>query len=228
MRVLVVENDLSLTSKLQHNLRAEGMTVDTASDGEEGLFKAREGSYDVLVLNLVLPGKNGDEICGTLRKQGIWIPILILAAHSGEQCEARVLNVGADDFLVKPFSYPALVARLRALARRANGIRPPTLRAGDLEIDPAKRTCTRAGVMISLTMREFSLLEMFMRRVGEVLPKQRIVDHVWGFDFNGDWNVVEVYIRYLRRKIDLPFGRQSIQTVRGAGYRLRQEPFELN
>ncbi|MBM4258109.1 MAG: response regulator transcription factor [Deltaproteobacteria bacterium] len=228
MRVLVVEDERSLLSALQGALQAEGIDVDTAADGEEGLFKAMEGSYDVVVLDLMLPGRNGDEICAALRKKEVWVPILILTAYQGEQFEARALNVGADDFLVKPFSSLVLIARLHALVRRANGTRAMSLRVGDLEIDPARHVCLRAGTVISLTGREFSLLEMLMRRAGEVLPKQRIVDHVWGFDFDGDWNVVEVYIRYLRRKIDLPFGRQSIQTIRGVGYRLLREACELN
>ena len=223
MRVLVVDDDVRLVGALCQGLQAEGILVDAAYDGEEGLFKGQEGSYDAIILDLTLPAKHGYEVCAELRKARVWAPILVLTAQHAETDEARALDLGADDFLTKPFSYAVLVARLRALVRRGSGPRPTTMRVGDLELDPAQRQCRRAGMPVHLTQREFCLLELLMRRSGEVLPKQRIVDHVWGFDFDGDWNVVEVYIGYLRKKVDSPFGRHTIQTVRGAGYRLLQE-----
>lgn len=223
MRVLIVDDDARLVEAITRGLQAEGIFADCAFDGEEGLFKGQEGSYDAIILDLTLPAKHGYEVCQQLRNAHIWAPILILTAQRAEAEEARALNLGADDFLGKPFSYTVLVARLRALVRRGNGPRPTTMRVGDLELDPTRRQCWRGDTAVHLTEREFSLLELLMRRSGEVLPKQRIVDHVWGFDFDGDWNVVEVYIGYLRKKVDSPFGRHTIQTVRGAGYRLLQE-----
>lgn len=223
MRVLLVEDEMRLAEAIRSGLQAESIAVDCACDGEEGLFKAQEGSYDVIVLDILLPGRNGYEICTKLREAGIWTPVLMLTARQGEEYEARALNIGADDFLAKPFSYLVLVARLRALVRRGGAPRPAVICVGDLELDPARRTCLREGNAISLTAREFALLELLMRKPGEVLSKQQILDHVWGFDFEGDNNIVEVYIGYLRRKIDEPFNRRSIQTVRGVGYRLLQE-----
>lgn len=223
MRVLLVEDEVRLAEAIRGGLHAESIAVDCAFDGEEGLFKAREGSYDAIVLDILLPGRNGYEICTKLREEGVWTPILMLTARHGEEYEARALNTGADDFLAKPFSYLVLVARLRALVRRGSTPRPSIIRVGDLELDPARRTCFREGSVISLTAREFALLELLMRRPQEVLSKQHILDHVWGFDFEGDENIVEVYIGYLRRKIDEPFRQRSIQTVRGVGYRLLKE-----
>jgi len=223
MRVLLVEDETRLAEAIRGGLQAEAIAVDCAFDGEEGLFKAQEGSYDVIVLDILLPGRNGYEICAKLREAGVWTPILMLTARHGEEYEARALNIGADDFLEKPFSYLVLVARLRALVRRGSTPRPAVIRIGDLELDPTRRMCVRESVAISLTLREFALLEFLMRKPGEVLSKQQILDHVWGFQFEGDENIVEVYIGYLRRKIDEPFGRRSIQTVRGVGYRLVNE-----
>lgn len=223
MRVLLVEDEMRLAEAIRSGLQAESIAVDCVCDGEEGLFKAQEGSYDVIVLDILLPGRNGYEICTKLREAGIWTPVLMLTARHGEEYEARALNIGADDFLAKPFSYLVLVARLRALVRRGGAPRPAVICVGDLELDPARRTCLREGNAISLTAREFALLELLMRKPGEVLSKQQILDHVWGFDFEGDNNIVEVYIGYLRRKIDEPFSRRSIQTVRGVGYRLLKE-----
>jgi two-component system OmpR family response regulator len=221
--VLLVEGEVGFIEAMRGGLQAEAISVDYALDGEEGLFKAREGSYDAIVLDIRLPGRNGYEVCQKLREVGVWTPILMLTARQNESDEARALNLGADDFLSKSFSYPVLVARLRALVRRGNIPRPAAMWVGDLELDPTRRTCRRAGNSIELTAREFALLEFFMRRPGEVLPKQQILDHVWGFDFAGDNNIVEVYVGYLRRKVDEPFGCRSIQTVRGFGYRLFQE-----
>ncbi len=223
MRVLLIEDELRLAEAIRYGLQAESIAVDCSFDGEEGLFKAQEGSYDAIVLDILLPGRNGYEVCKKLREAGIWTPILMLTARHGEEEEARSLNIGADDFLSKPFSYLVLVARLRALVRRGSTPRPSIICIGDLALDPARRTCLRSGVVIGLTAREFALLELFMRRPGEVLSKQHLLDHVWGFDFEGDENIVEVYVGYLRRKIDEPFGQRSIQTVRGVGYRLLRE-----
>lgn len=223
MQVLLVEDEVRLAEAIRGGLQAEAIAVDCAFDGEEGLFKAQAGSYDVIVLDILLPGRNGYEICTRLREIGIWTPILMLTARHGDEYEARALNIGADDFLEKPFSYLILVARLRALVRRGSTPRPVVIRIGDLELDPTRRTCLREGTVISLTLREFALLELLMQKPGEVLSKQHILDHVWGFQFEGDENIVEVYIGYLRRKIDEPFARRSIQTVRGVGYRLLKE-----
>ncbi|HMC08998.1 MAG TPA: response regulator transcription factor, partial [Actinomycetota bacterium] len=200
-----------------------GFDVDVAHDGPDGLWRAREGSYDAIVLDVLLPGMHGYRVCRTLRDEGVWTPILILTAKDGEYDEAEALDTGADDFLSKPFSFVVLVARLRALLRRGVRPRPSVLAAGDLLLDPAARSCRRGGVDIALTPREFSLLEYLLRRAGEAVSKTEILEHVWDYDFEGDPNIVEVYVGYLRRKIDGPFGRRGIETVRGAGYCLNPE-----
>jgi DNA-binding response OmpR family regulator len=223
MRILVVEDEERLAGALTNGLVAEGFSVDVARDGLDGLWRAREGQYAAVVLDILLPGMNGYEICATLRAEQIWTPILMLTAKDGEYDEAEALDTGADDFLSKPFSYLVLVARLRALLRRGTSARPAVLAVGDLELDPAARECRRASRRVALTPREFSLLEALMRRAGEVIPKAQLLHQVWGTDFDGDPNVVEVYMRYLRRKLDEPFGRRSLQTVRGVGYRLERE-----
>ncbi|MFN2389404.1 MAG: response regulator transcription factor [Actinomycetota bacterium] len=220
MRVLVVEDEKGLASALKRGLEAEGFAVDIALDGSDGLWMARENSYDALVLDIMLPGMNGFKICSSLRDDGDWTPILMLTAKDGELDEAEALDSGADDYLTKPFSYVVLVARLRALLRRGAPKRPAVLEAGDLKLDPASRRCLREGTEVELTPREFSLLEFLLRRKGEVLSKREILDHVWDYDFEGDPNIVEVYIRHLREKIDRPFERASLTTLRGAGYRL--------
>ncbi len=220
MRVLLIEDEVTLAEAIRNGLQAESIAADCAYNGEEGLFKAREGSYDAIVLDILLPGRTGYEVCKKLREAHIWTPILMLTAHHGEEAEAKALNIGADDFLSKPFSYLVLVARLRALVRRGVSPRPTVIYSGNLELDPLRRTCRCQGQEINLTAREFALLELFMRRPGEVFSKQHILDHVWGFDFEGDENIVEVYVGYLRRKIDEPFGQRALQTVRGVGYRL--------
>lgn len=222
MRVLLVDGEEHLVTAIRWALQAEGIFVDTAADGAEGLFKAQEGCYAVVILATRASGKEDYEICQQLREAQVWTPLLVLTRQGNEAEETFALNLGADDFLLRPFSFPVLVARVRALARRGGGPTPTTMRVGDLELDPIRRRCARAGSSIGLTEKEFALLEFFMRRPGEVLSKQQILDYVWGFDFDGYLNIVEVYISYLRRKVDEPFGRQSIQTVRGAGYRLRQ------
>jgi len=205
---------------LTRGLQAEGFDVELVHDGLEGMWRARERPYAAIVLDILLPGMNGYEVCRTLRAAGVWTPILMLTAKSGEYDEAEALDTGADDFLSKPFSYVVLVARLRALARRGSTPRPPVLTAGDLVLDPATRACHRGDAPIDLTPRELTLLGALLRRAGEVAPKQVLLREVWGDEFDGDANVVEVYVRYLRRKIDLPFGRRTLQTVRGAGYRV--------
>jgi len=220
VRILVVEDELRLAQALQRGLRAEGFAVDLAHDGETGLHLAREGGYDAIVLDVMLPKLSGYRVCRALRAEKNWVPVLMLSAKDGEYDQADGLDVGADDYLTKPFSYVVLVARLRALLRRSAPPRPPVLTAGDLALDPAGHRVTRGGTQIALTPKEFALLELFMRRPDEVLSKAAILTHVWDAHYDGDPNVVEVYVGYLRRKIDVPFGRQALQTVRGAGYRL--------
>jgi two-component system OmpR family response regulator len=223
VRLLLVEDEDRLAAAIASGLAAEGFTVESVPNGVEGLGRAIERQYDVIVLDILLPDMNGYEICAALRERGIWVPILMLTAKDGEYDEAEALDTGADDFLSKPFSYVVLVARLRALLRRRSVPRPAALWVDDLELDPATRTCRRGGHDIALTPREFALLEALMRCRGEVVSKQRILDEVWGLDFQGAPNVVEVYVGYLRRKIDTPFGRSSLETLRGVGYRLKEE-----
>jgi two-component system OmpR family response regulator len=220
VRVLIVEDEVHLAAAITEGLEAEGFDVDAVHDGLDGLWRAREGSYDAIVLDVLLPGMNGYRVCKTLREEGVWTPILILTAKDGEWDEAEALDTGADDFLSKPFSFVVLLARLRALFRRGAPPRPAVLELGPLRLDPGTRHLTREGDEIRLTTREFAVLEYLMRRDGTVASKAEILDHVWGIDFAGDPNVVEVYIGYLRRKIDQPYGTQLIRTVRGAGYHL--------
>ena len=220
MRVLVVEDEVQLGEAIGRGLRAEGFTVELVHDGLEGLWRARERTYAAVVLDILLPGMNGYEVCRTLRAEQVWTPILMLTAKSGEYDEAEALDTGADDFISKPFSFVVLVARLRALARRGGTPRPQALECGDLVLDPATRVCARGDDPVVLTGREFELLERLLRSPGEVVPKSELVVDVWGHDFDGDPNVVEVYVGYLRKKLDAPFGRCSLETVRGAGYRV--------
>ena len=220
MRILVVEDDKQVAGAVKRGLEAEGYAVDVSLEGTDGLWRATETSYDVIVLDCMLPGLSGEELCSTLRERGDWTPILMLTAKSGADEEARALDAGADDFLSKPFSYVVLVARLRALLRRGSPERPPLLEAGDLKLDPATHRVWRGPVPVELTPRQFSLLEFFLRRKGEVLSKAVILEHVWDFSFDGDPNIVEVYLRQLRLRVDVPFGRTSLQTVRLVGYRL--------
>jgi two-component system OmpR family response regulator len=220
MRILVVDDDVALLRALRRGLEAEGFAVDTAADGTEGEWLARENPYDVVVLDVMLPGISGHDVCRRLREAGIVVPILMLTAQSAPTDEAHALDTGADDFLPKPFSYLVLMARLRALLRRGGSRSPAVLRAGDLALDPSAHRVTRGENPIEVTPRQFALLELLMRRAGEVLSKRVIMDHVWDFAFEGDPNIVEVYVRQLRLRIDEPFGRQALQTVRGAGYRL--------
>jgi DNA-binding response OmpR family regulator len=220
VRVLVVEDEVRLAEALQVGLQAEGFTADVAHDGEQGLHLAVERPYDAVVLDVMLPKLNGYRVCQRLRAAGNWVPVLMLSAKDGEYDQAEGLDVGADDYMVKPFSYVVLVARLRALIRRGAPARPVVLQAGDLRLDPARHEVRRGGRPVELTPREFALLEYLLRRRDEVVGKQDILEHVWDAHYDGDPNVVEVYVGYLRRKIDTPFGRRSLQTVRGAGYRL--------
>jgi two-component system, OmpR family, response regulator len=220
LRVLVVEDEEGLAAAVSRGLEAEGFTVDVAHDGLEGLRLAGEKEYDAIVLDILLPGANGYRVCTQLREAGNWVPILMLTALDDELDEAEGLDCGADDFLTKPFSYPVLLARLRALIRRGASPRPAILEFDDLRLDPATHRCWRGGTEIALTTKEFSLLEYLMRHPGQVLAKTEILEHVWDFAFADSSNVVEVYVGYLRRKLDGPFGKTSIETVRGAGYRL--------
>lgn len=220
MRILLVEDEVKLAAAIERRLRAEGFDVDVSHDGHDGLWRATEGSYDAIVLDIMLPGLNGYRVCAQLRADDNWTPILMLTAKSGEYDEAEGLETGADDYLGKPFSFVVLIARLKALARRGGASRPAVLLVADLELDPGSRRCERAGSTIELTPREHSLLEVLMRADGDVVSKKDLVDHVWGLDFDGDHNVVEVYIGYLRKKIDQPHDLKLVQTVRGFGYRV--------
>ena len=221
VRVLVVEDEIHLAQAIEEGLRAEGFDIELSHDGLDGLWRARERAYGAIVLDILLPGMNGYKVCATLRQEGIWTPILMLTAKSGKYDEAEALDIGADDFLSKPFSFVVLVARLRALARRDAGPRPRELMAGNLALDPVQRTCRRGEVPIDLTRREYALLEALLRHADTGVTKVQLLREVWGEDFYGDANVVEVYVGYLRRKIDLPFGTRSLQTIRGiGGYRL--------
>lgn len=221
VRVLVIEDEERLADAVARGLRAEGFDVDVVHDGRDGLWRAREGAYAALVLDVLLPGMNGYAVCRTLREEGNLVPILMLTAKDGEYDEVEAFELGADDFLSKPFSFPVLVARLRAMVRRGPAVtHSDRIEVGDLVLDARAHTCTCAGVDVELTPREYALLEALARRAGDVVPKPALLDEVWGLDFDGDPNVVEVYLGYLRRKLDKPFGTQRLETVRGAGYRL--------
>jgi len=220
MRILVVEDEERIADALKRGLEAEGFAVDIAATGTDGLWLATEQTYDAIVLDIMLPGMNGYKVCSSLREGGNWTPIIMLTAKDGELDEAEALDTGADDFLSKPFSYIVLVARIRALLRRGGRERPSVLEVGDLKLDPAAHRCWRGEVEIVLTPRQFSLLEYLMRKAGEVVSKAEILEHVWDYAFEGDPNIVEVYVRHLRKRIDEPFSRNAIQTVRLVGYRL--------
>ena len=220
MRLLIVEDEVRLASALQRGLASEGFTVDLAHTGPEGLELARHTAFDLVILDIMLPGLSGYRIIEALRGEENWVPILMLTAKDGEYDEADALDLGADDYITKPFSFVVLLARIRALLRRGVQPRPASLTVDDLVLNPAAHTVHRGETQIELTPREFSLLEFLMRRAGDAVSKAEILHHVWDANYEGDANVVEVYVGYLRRKIDAPFGRQSLQTVRGAGYRL--------
>jgi two-component system OmpR family response regulator len=223
MRFLVVEDETKMAALLRRGLEEEGYAVDIASTGTEGLWAATENPYDAILLDVMLPELDGFEVCRQLRARGRWAPVLMLTARDDVRDRVQGLDAGADDYLVKPFSFSELLARLRALIRRGARERPAVLSVSDLALDPATRRVNRGGTEIALTAREFALLEMFLRNPGEVLSRTRILEHVWDFAFDGDSNVVDVYVRYLREKVDRPFGRDSIETIRGMGYRLRGE-----
>jgi two-component system OmpR family response regulator len=219
-RVLVVEDDEPLAAAVSEGLTAAGFDVQVAFDGADGLALAQQRRFDLIVLDLLLPKINGFRFCDLLRRGGDWTPVLVLTAKQGELDETEALETGADDFLTKPFSFPVLVARLRSLLRRRRRERPATLVAGDLVLDTTKHRCWRGETEIELTPREFALLEYLLRRPGEAVRKRDILDDVWDWAFDDDSNIVEVYVGYLRRKVDGPFGREMIGTVRGVGYRL--------
>ncbi|MEV1120260.1 response regulator transcription factor [Actinosynnema sp. NPDC049800] len=227
MRVLVVEDDRRLAGLLVRGLAAEGFVADVEYDGLDGLWRASEHTYDVIVLDVMLPGLNGYKVCARLRAAQVWTPILMLTAKDGELDEAEGLDTGADDYLTKPFSYLVLVARLRALARRGATPRPAVLQAGDLQLDPTARTCWRGRTPIRLTAKEFVVLEFLLRHRDRVVSKTEIIAGVWDEAREPDPNLVEVYISTLRRKIDIPFQRRTITTVRGFGYRLVEDKEEV-
>ncbi|MEV0194936.1 response regulator transcription factor [Nonomuraea sp. NPDC050691] len=220
MRVLLVEDERRLAGLVRDGLSGEGFAVDVAHDGRDGLWMATENPYDVIVLDVMLPRMNGYTVCARLREAGNWTPIMMLTAKDGVYDEAEALDTGADDYLSKPFSYVVLLARLRALVRRGGGERPVSITVGDLVLDPAGLRCRRGEAEIALTPKEFAVLHGLARRAGEVVSKSELLAQAWDFSYDGDPNIVEVYISALRRKIDQPFGRSSLITVRGAGYRL--------
>jgi DNA-binding response OmpR family regulator len=219
VRVLIIEDEELIASSLQQGLRRDGYVADVTGEGREGLWMATENDYDAIILDIMLPGMNGYKILEELRRSSVWTPVLMLTAKRGEHDQTDALDGGADDFLSKPFSYDVLKARLRALIRRGRAPRPAILEAGDLILDPGHRECSVAGTAVRLTNTEFSLLEYLLRCDGQVVTKRELLDHVWDTGFDRDSKVVDVYIGYLRRKVDAPFNRTSIQTVRGVGYR---------
>jgi two-component system OmpR family response regulator len=223
MRALVVEDHPRMSELLRQGLEEEGYAVDAALTLAEGTSLAREFEFDVIVLDVALPDGDGIDALRELRAHGTWAPVLILTAKDAVDDRVRGLDAGADDYLVKPFALPELLARLRALVRRTPPERPAALTVGDLHLDPATHEVRRGETPIHLTPKEFSLLELFMRRGGQVVSRSTLMEHAWDFAFEGDWNILEVYVRYLREKIDRPFGRSSIETVRGVGYRLRED-----
>ena len=224
MRVLIVEDEVKMAGLLRRALEEEGYAVDVAANGADGVWLGTENEYDAVLLDLMLPDVDGFDVCRKLREAGRWSPVLMPTARDAVADRVAGLDAGADDYLTKPFSVAELLARLRALIRRGAIERPAVLRAGDLTLDPTTRSVKRDGTEIDLTAKEFALLEFLMRHQGEVLSRSRLIEHVWDFAYEGDSNVVDVYVRYLRNKIDRPFKRDSIETVRGSGYRFRAEP----
>ncbi len=223
MKVLVVEDELKMASLLSRGFRSNGDAVDIARSGEDAAWMAAAREYDAIVLDVMLPGRNGFETCAALREAGNWTPVLMLTARDSIEDRVRGLDVGADDYLVKPFSFAELLARLRALVRRGGRERPTVLKVGELRLDPATRQVWRGNEEIELTAKEFALLEAFMRRPGHVLSRGQLLDQAWDIGYDNRSNVIAVYVNYLREKIDRPFGTRSLETVRGAGYRLRGE-----
>ena len=222
MRLLVAEDEPRMAGLLRRGLQEEGYSVDVATSGTDALWLAREVDYDAIVLDVMLPGVDGFEVCRQLRRDDRWAPVIMLTARGDVADRVRGLDAGADDYLPKPFSLVELCARLRALVRRSCQARPAVLQVGTLRLDPASRRVWRGEMPVTLSATEFSLLELFMRHPGEVLTRSRILEHVWDFAYDAVSNVVDQYVGYLRRKIDRPFGREDLETVRGAGYRLRQ------
>jgi two-component system, OmpR family, response regulator len=223
MRVLIVEDEVKMASLIRRGLREEGLSADVAIKGEDALWMAGSTEYDVIVLDVMLPGIDGFETCLRLRGDGVWTPVLMLTARDGVEDRVAGLDGGADDYLTKPFSFAELLARLRALSRRGSVERPSVLAVGDLRLDPATRQVWRGDAEISLSSKEFAILETFMRRPGEVLSRYQLLEHAWDYEYENRSNVVDVYVRYLREKVDRPFDVTSIETVRGAGYRLRTD-----
>jgi len=222
--VLVVEDDVRMAAMLQRGLAEDGYSVDVTRDGLEAVWQATEIDYDVVVLDVMLPGLDGFGVCTRLREAGRWAPVLMLTARDGVADRINGLDSGADDYLTKPFSFGELSARVRALLRRGAPERPAELRAGDLRLDPATREAWRGDVELDLSAKEFALLELFLRQAGVVLTRTTILEHVWDLAYDGMSNIVDQYVAYLRRKVDRPFGVEQLETVRGAGYRLRREP----
>jgi two-component system, OmpR family, response regulator len=223
MRILVVEDELKMANLLRRGLVEEGHAVDVARTGDDAVWMAGAAEFDAIVLDLMLPGMDGFEVCRRIRKDGVWAPVLMLTARDAVEDRVAGLDAGADDYLPKPFSFAELLARLRALVRRGSGERPVVLEVGDLRLDPATHEVWRGGDSIHLSPKEFALLETLMRRPGQVLSRYQLLEHAWDYAYENRSNVVDVYIRYLRDKIDRPFGRDSLETVRGVGYRLRAE-----
>jgi two-component system, OmpR family, response regulator len=223
MRALVVEDEVKMAALIRRGLVEEGYAADIARTGEDALWMARATPYDAIILDVMLPGRDGFSVCRELRDAGVWAPVLMLTARDGVEDRVAGLDGGADDYLTKPFSFAELLARLRALTRRGAGERPAVLEAGSLRLDPATRETRRGERKIDLSAKEFALLETFMRRPGEVLSRLDLLEHAWDYGYENRSNVVDVYVRYLREKIDRPFGVESIETVRGAGYRFRAD-----
>jgi two-component system OmpR family response regulator len=223
MRILVVEDEVKMAALIRRGLRADGMSADVATKGEDALWMAGSTDYDAIVLDVMLPGIDGFEVCRRLRHDGVWAPVLMLTARDAIEDRVAGLDTGADDYLTKPFSFAELAARLRALGRRGPVERPTVLQAGDLHLDPSGRRVWRGETDIALSAREYALLETFMRRAGQVLDRFQLLEHAWDYEYENRSNVIDVYVRYLREKVDRPFGVESIETVRGAGYRLRAD-----
>ena len=223
MRILVVEDELKMAGLLHRGLAEEGNAVDVARTGDDAVWRAQAVDYDAIVLDLMLPGLDGIGVCRRWRENGVWAPVLMLTARDAVEDRVAGLDAGADDYLVKPFSFAELSARLRALVRRGRAERPAVLEVGDLRLDPATRQVWRGETEIELSAKEFALLETFMRRPGDVLSRLQLLEHAWDYAYENRSNVVDVYVRYLREKIDRPFARSSIETVRGVGYRLRKD-----
>jgi two-component system, OmpR family, response regulator len=223
MNVLVVEDEVKMAALIRRGLGEQGLTVDIARTGEEAVGMVRSSAYDAIVLDVILPGIDGFETCRTLRSEGVWSPVLMLTARGALEDRVAGLDGGADDYLTKPFSFSELLARLRALVRRGQSERPTILEVGDLRLDPATLQVWRGEAEVGLSPKELTLLEVFMRRPGHLLTRSQLLEHAWEYDYEHRSNIIEVYIRYLRQKIDQPFGVKSLETVRGAGYRLRKD-----